>query len=418
MKTLRKIMMALLAIAMVGMTTACQKSENTDDGHGDINASIVGNWTVKQLYWNNTTIPGDSLHMAIIMNENGTGELQSNGMSLPIAQTHFTWALNGTTLNININNGGATETLSYTVTKLTATECVIQGTVVPGMPNMTGEVRVDMTREAAPDPDPEPEPDPSHYSELLPGTWNLDGLTYNGQNMSAMLPNIQLIFNANGTGVMSDNGETENNEFSWVISNNSSNISITVHNGQQYTFTIVSLTATEASFSGSNFEMAGLQFTQETVLHMTKSNGDDPNPPTPPDPANFPGGTNWVYNYNTTITEGGYTINVSINSNLNFNATGNGGNMQMNIVGSMAGVPLLNDTENIIFTYTYDATTMTGTMTGAVQGSDPETIPFTYDNTDNTIHIAVEDVPLSEDLTGQIPDGYELPTELVFTQVQ
>ena len=134
MKTLKKIMMAMFAIATIGMTVACQKSDSTDDGHGDINASIVGTWKVERALLNDNIIPGETVNMNIIMNDDGTGKLESNVAQLPIADSLFDWGLNGTTLTIRMNGG---QTLSYTVTKLTATECTIQGTVVPGFPTMT-----------------------------------------------------------------------------------------------------------------------------------------------------------------------------------------------------------------------------------------------------------------------------------------
>lgn len=91
------------------------------------------------------------------------------------------------------------------------------------------------------------------YNTLLVGTWQLDGLTHNGEDLSQMLPNIKLSFYSDGTGMMNDNGETENNGFSWSISGNT--ITVTPRHGQ-YTFTIESLTATECSFKGTYLEMS------------------------------------------------------------------------------------------------------------------------------------------------------------------
>ena len=167
MKTLRKIMMAMFAIATIGMTVACQKSDSTDDGHGDINASIVGTWRVDRALLNDNIIPEGQLNLSIVMNENGTGQLVSNGLSLPIEESHFTWSLNGTNLKVKMN--GTTEELTYTVTTLTATKCVIQGTVVPGYPTLTGDVRLDLSRDAV-DPEPQPEPEPEPEPEPQPQT--------------------------------------------------------------------------------------------------------------------------------------------------------------------------------------------------------------------------------------------------------
>ena len=96
MKTLRKIRMAMFAIATIGMTVACQKSDNTDDGNGDINASIVGTWNVVGAYDGDMMIPGiENMNLSLVMNENGTGAAHSAQIN-----HSFNWALDGTTLNI------------------------------------------------------------------------------------------------------------------------------------------------------------------------------------------------------------------------------------------------------------------------------------------------------------------------------
>lgn len=216
-------MMALFAIATIGMTVACQKSDSTDDGHGDINASIVGTWKVERALLNDNIIPGETVNMNIIMNDDGTGKLESNVAQLPIADSLFDWGLNGTTLTIRMNGG---QTLSYTVTKLTATECTIQGTVVPGFPTMTGNVRVDLSREAVnPNPNPEPNPNPNPNPEPVdndpfPGAtnwvFNYDQaftFDYNGSQITAhVIFNNTLNFaNTGAAGVLNIVGAVSGN---------------------------------------------------------------------------------------------------------------------------------------------------------------------------------------------------------------
>lgn len=107
------------------------------------------------------------------------------------------------------------------------------------------------------------------YSALLVGTWQADKMYFNGQDVTAQMlqGTIKLNFYQNGTGLVSDNGETQNNEFSWVI--NGDDITITEHDISM-TFTINSLTATECTFSGTNMEMDGRMIEGEIKIHMTK----------------------------------------------------------------------------------------------------------------------------------------------------
>lgn len=246
MKTLHKILMAMFAVATIGMTVSCQKSDSSDDGYGDVNASIVGTWKVDAAYLDNNIIPQESLNMSIQMNENGSGELLTNGMQLPIAETHFTWTLNGTSLNITLRN--TETTLTYTVTKLTATACTIMGTVVPGMPNMTGQVRLDMSRNAAPedpqDPqDPQDPEDPQNPEDpaAFPGgtSWSYSQsipFTYNNHDLNVTITGT-LSFAATGnTGSLNVQASTGNPMFDQLVHYNET-INITAYTYDETTKT-------------------------------------------------------------------------------------------------------------------------------------------------------------------------------------
>lgn len=107
------------------------------------------------------------------------------------------------------------------------------------------------------------------YGTLLVGTWQVDKMLYNGEDVTSYMlrGTVKLNFYQGGTGLVNDNGETQNNEFSWVI--NGDDITITEHDISM-TFTINSLTATECTFSGTNLEMDGHMFEGEITVHMTK----------------------------------------------------------------------------------------------------------------------------------------------------
>ncbi|MBP5526952.1 MAG: lipocalin family protein [Bacteroidales bacterium] len=254
MKTIKRIMTAMVALACMGMTVSCDKTN--DDSN-----SLVGRWRVDNLTYDGRDMTPED--MVLVMNDNGTGDVLTNGHS---DNDSFTWSVSGDVLTVYPNGGSE---YTFTIVSISSTEASLTGNVVPGT-DMQGNVTMHLTKVSGgdPTPDPDPNPDPNNYSTILPGNWQLDGLVHNGQDLSSNLPNIQLSFNANGTGLMSDGGETEHNEFSWVINGN--NITITVHNGQQYTFTIVSITSTECTFSGTYLDMADIVLQGDIQMHMTK----------------------------------------------------------------------------------------------------------------------------------------------------
>ena len=218
-------MMALFAIAALGMTVACEKSDKTDDGNGDTNASIVGTWKVVGASDGDMTIPGiQNMNLSMVMNENCTGEVVSAQMTLG-----FNWALNGTTLTITTNGNGS-QVLSYTVTKLTATQCVIKGTVVPVVNYVAQSadgIRLDLERDPV-NPNPNPNPNdtiptpnpndtiPTPNPEAFPAAtnWVLNYTqsftidTMDTQIIATVNIEGSLNFNATGnTGVMNYEGE-------------------------------------------------------------------------------------------------------------------------------------------------------------------------------------------------------------------
>lgn len=118
--------------------------------------------------------------------------------------------------------------------------------------------------------------DDNDYNTLLVGTWQIDrislnGMTLSGEQLNAMMGTIQFTFNANGTGIASHNGETENNDFQWVINGNT--ITVTPHNDQAVTFTINSLTSTECTFSGKDINIMGQEMEDTVEIHMVKVTG-------------------------------------------------------------------------------------------------------------------------------------------------
>ena len=161
MKALRKMLMAFVAIATLGLTTACEK-DNSEPASGNTDGNIVGTWKVDKMTLNGMSMNTDSLNIAILVNSDGTGVV-----SRPDATLSFAWSQNGTSLTITPTAFGSS--FDYTITLLTDTEANIIGTVVPGT-DMQGDVAIHMVRIANPgdDPDPNPgdDPDPNPQSPI------------------------------------------------------------------------------------------------------------------------------------------------------------------------------------------------------------------------------------------------------------
>lgn len=173
MKALRKMLMAFVAIATLGLTVACEK-DNSEPASGNTDGNIVGTWKVDKMTLNGMSMNTDSLDIAILVNSDGTGVV-----SRPDATLSFGWSQNGTTLTITPTAFGSS--FDYTITLLTATEASITGTVVPGT-DIQGDVTVHMVRIDNPgdDPDPNPgdDPDPNPGDDPDPNPGDTTATTF------------------------------------------------------------------------------------------------------------------------------------------------------------------------------------------------------------------------------------------------
>ena len=84
------------------------------------------------------------------------------------------------------------------------------------------------------------------YAKMIVGTWRVDNMTLNGENFTP--ENFLIIMNSDGTGLLNDNGETENNQFTWSVSDKVLTI---VHRHGQGDFNISSISDTEATLEGN-----------------------------------------------------------------------------------------------------------------------------------------------------------------------
>ena len=257
---------------------------------------------------------------------------------------------------------------------------------------------------------PEPTTPGNNESNSLVGNWKVDNMTYNGTDVTPQ--DMVLVMNANGTGDVLENGQSHNNNFTWSVNGNV----LTVHpnGGNEYSFTIVSINATEASLTGN--VIPGTDMQGDVTMHLTKVNGGGDNPgPDDPDPDNFLSGTIW--SYSTTETEidtaEGLTYVANIDIRLHFHNNGQGVISEYYSL-TVNGQPAYEDSEDGPFSYTYNEATFTGTitMTQVVDErsgeTETETLTFTYNASNNTLVIVNPEYDPTD------PDSI---AEMVFTRI-
>ena len=257
---------------------------------------------------------------------------------------------------------------------------------------------------------PEPTTPGNNESNSLVGNWKVDNMTYNGTDVTPQ--DMVLVMNANGTGDVLHNGQSENDNFTWSVNGNV----LTVHpnGGGEYSFTIVSISATEASLTGN--VIPGTDMQGDVTMHLTKVNGGGDNPgPDDPNPDNFLAGTIW--SYSTTETEidtaEGLTYVANIDIRLHFHNNGQGVISEYYSL-TVNGQPAYEDSEDGPFTYTYNEATFTGTitMTQVVDErsgeTETETLTFTYNASNNTLVIVNPEYDPTD------PDSI---AEMVFTRI-
>ena len=118
---------------------------------------------------------------------------------------------------------------------------------------------------------------------------------------------------------------------------------------------------------------------------------------------------------------------VQLSMNLAFAAEGQNGTLEMNgtpvitLYGMQVPLTDFAVSENASFTYTYDAATATGIANGHLPGTASEQVPFSYNQTANTIELTLP-TDIWSSFANRIPDGVNfpissLPTTIVFTRM-
>lgn len=141
----RSINLILCFVALATFCAAsCEKDNegdnngnNGNNGNGYSAEMFVGTWRV-----DNMTVNGENNtpeNMLFIMNEDGTGLANDNGVT---ENNGFTWSVSGDQLTITPRSGVH---YVYTVNNLTESECTFSGTNVP-MADIPGNVVVHLLR--------------------------------------------------------------------------------------------------------------------------------------------------------------------------------------------------------------------------------------------------------------------------------
>lgn len=108
------------------------------------------------------------------------------------------------------------------------------------------------------------------YSDMIVGNWKVDNVSItNAGTTQELSPESLLIFMYdNGTGLISDNGVTENNDFTWTISDKTLTIT---HRHGQLSYTITNITSNEATFEGTVLPVTEIP-AERVVVHLTRIN--------------------------------------------------------------------------------------------------------------------------------------------------
>ena len=230
---MKKNFFTMICFVAMGLCclTGCEKDNDNNGGNNGGNNSpysqmLVGTWRV-------TAVAVDGVNqqapqnMLITMDANGTGLMNDNG---EIENNGFTWSVSGNQLTITPRHGE----LTFNIVIAEQDTWTIEG--YGEMAGMEGFLRITAVRVNN---------NNNNYGELAVGTWQLTSCTVNGE--SGDLPNVQLTMNANGSGVITVNGE--NNTFTWSISGDQLTI-VRGGDGGSMTFTIISMDQNSWTIAG------------------------------------------------------------------------------------------------------------------------------------------------------------------------
>ena len=107
----------------------------------------------------------------------------------------------------------------------------------------------------------------NYNTEMFVGTWQVEKMTVNGQDMTPQ--NMLFTMNEDGTGTANSNVVTENIGFTWSVEGDQ--LTITPQSGTHCVYTVNSLTENECTFSGNYILMTDIP-AGNVVVHLVRAN--------------------------------------------------------------------------------------------------------------------------------------------------
>lgn len=244
-----KFFFTFVAIATLFAAACGKDDENASSStNNTLSQKMVGTWIIDAVSLNGSDL-GLSNYSDI------TVTLRTDGSGIVVGTNKtFSWSVSDDSV-FTVSPEGQTSSVTYHLAAITNRECTLTGTTSPFDLTQQGNYVIHLVKSQ--------QQSSGQYAQWMPGTWRLDRITFNGVETAP--ENMLIYFYSDGTGLLNDNGVTENNGFGWSISGNI--LYLTLRHGESM-FTINSMTPTEATFSGS--EAPGYQEPGNAVLHFTK----------------------------------------------------------------------------------------------------------------------------------------------------
>lgn len=254
MKNIKKLWLCLLPIIGIMAFSSCGEEDDTSTGDTIDQSLVYGSWRTTKVLVNGVEVP---VNMTITINSNGT-LLHNNDT------TNYTWQ-NGNKIIVPIHQHSSNDedvivNVPMTIESVTSNNMVISFTGEIEGYNGTWKLYFEKTSQTSGE-------NTSNYPQLIIGTWNatshvVDGVTTQHE--------MSLTFNSDGTGVISDEGITEHNDFTYTISGSTINVTPTYGgDGSSLPYTIVSLTSTNAVIRGQSMPCYS---NSSYIGYYTKSN--------------------------------------------------------------------------------------------------------------------------------------------------
>lgn len=231
-KSIAHLFLCLLAIASMSAIVSCTDTTDDNGSSSTIDKKLLyGTWKITSATLNGTDVTSDMQNITITFFTNGT--------YLPNGGDTAAFSLSGDTLTFNT---GTNNVFVLTISSLTATTMMVSGTGSPSENIPSGSWTMTLTKVNSTNEE-------NIDMNLIYGSWVSTSHVING--VTATTPTIGLSFNHDGTGILSDDGVTENNEYHFTISGNKI-IVAPDHGVGSFTYVFTSLTATSFVITGSD----------------------------------------------------------------------------------------------------------------------------------------------------------------------